>query len=116
MRDRGIHGMLAAFLMIAALILRYGVPLTVVISGGTEAHWGLIVLSLLGGILWIWGCCHLAKHFGLSGFWGLAGVLFFIGVGIIFWAANQKPKWDRAAAKRPKGKPREYKGDPTSLY
>lgn len=116
MRDRGIHGMLAAFLMITALILRYGVPLIVAISGGTEAHGGLIVLSLLGGILWIWGCCHLAKHFGLSGVWGLAGILFLIGPAIIFWAANQKPKWDRAAAKRPKGTKREYKGDPTSLY
>lgn len=116
MRERGIHGVLAAFLMMAALILRFGVPLTIAVSGGSDSAGSLVLFSILGAVLWLWGCCHLAMHFGLSGAWGLAGILFLLGPAIIFWAANQKPKWDRAAARRPKGTKREYKGDPTSLY
>lgn len=113
-RDNGVHGLLAAFLMVAGLILRFGVPLTVSLSGGSTGS--LVLLTLLGAVLWLWGCCHLACHFGLSGAWGLAGILFLLGPAIIFWAASQKPRWDRAAAHRPKGARREYKGDPTSLY
>jgi len=116
-RSGGIHGAMAACLMVLALVLRFGVPMASSSADpGSDRAMFLLLLSFAGGILWVWGCCHLAKHFGLSAVWGLSGLLFLLGPAMIFWAANQKPKWDRAAASQPQGKKREYRGDPNSPY
>jgi hypothetical protein len=115
MRSGGMHGALAAILMVIALVLRFGVPIMASSDNFNEASSSLWLLSLGGGILWVWGCCHLAMHFGLSGAWGLAGLLFLLGPALIFWASSQKPKWDREAARRPQ-RQKQYRGDPTSPY
>jgi hypothetical protein len=41
--------------------------------------------------------------------------LILVGLGIILWAAKQKPKWDRQRAMLIK-RPKEYRGDSDSLY
>jgi hypothetical protein len=108
---------MAAILMLLAFVIRFGVPIAMGISSAHGAATpALMVISLIGPVLWIWGCCHLAVRFGLSPAWGIAGLLFLLGPLVIFWAANQKPKWDREAAKRAKKPKEEYSGDPTSLY
>jgi hypothetical protein len=114
-RGGGIHGVMAAVLLVTALVLRFGVP--VVVATGSVEGGGLLLggLSVAGSILWVWGCCHLAVRFGLSGFWGLAGVFFLLGLGLIFWVSKQKPKWDREVARRSRER-REYRGDPNSPY
>ncbi|HEY8962358.1 MAG TPA: hypothetical protein VIM57_09145 [Luteolibacter sp.] len=108
---------MAAILMVLAFLVRFGGWIVI----ETSVHQGpgapvYILLSLVSAILWVWGCCHLAARFGLSPAWGISGMLFLLGPLIIFWAANQKPKWDREAAKRAKQPKQEYRGDPTSLY
>ena len=111
----GSHGVLAAILMVIALVLRFGVPIMAYSDSFSQAGPYLWILSIGGSLLWIWGCCHLAVHFGLSAVWGLAGSFFLLGPPIIFWASSQKPKWDRAAARSPRGKS-NYRGDPDSPY
>jgi hypothetical protein len=115
-RKRGIHGGMAAVLLLGAMIIRFGIPLFMQTSYAESGMQPLLLLlSLIGAIAWLWGCCHLALHFGLSMAWGFFGLLFLVGPFVIFWAAHQKPKWDMAAARRPQRK-NEYRGDPDSLY
>ena len=108
---------MAAILMILAFVIRFGVPIAME-APSTQGMVASVLLgvSILGALLWIWGCCHLAARFGLSAVWGISGLLFLLGPLVIFWAANQKPKWDREAAKRARPSQQEYRGDPTSLY
>ena len=102
-------------LMGFALLLRFGIPILASSNSFGQSGITLLLFSLGGAILWVWGCCHLAMHFGLSALWGLFGFFFLIGPGVIFWASKQKPKWDAAAIRRP-GSKREYRGDPNSPY
>lgn len=109
------HGAMAGILIVLGLLLRMGIPLLLSTADNQSLGAGVIIGSLLGVIFWIWGCCHLALHYGLDYAWGFAGFLFLVGIGIILWAANQKPKWDRQRAMQPK-RPNEYRGDPNSPY
>ena len=114
-RPSPIHKGLAAVLMVLALVFRYGVQIAQSSNkySGDNIQMTFLIVSILAAILWVWGCCHLAKHFGLSGAYGLAGLLFLLGPALIFWASRQKPKWDRAKVRRPL---RQYRGDPNSPY
>ena len=100
--------------MVLGLVLHFVVRFTFASGNASASPIAFLLLSVLSSILWVWGCCHLAKHLGLHPAWGLWGLLFIIGVCVIFWASKQQPKWDRAAARQPKR--REYRGDPKSPY
>lgn len=109
------HGAMAGVLIILGLLLRFGIPLLISTIDTPVDNTGIIIGSIVGTALWLWGCFHLALHFGLHFAWGFAGLLFLVGLGIILWAAKQKPKWDRQRAMQP-NRPKEYRGDPDSLY
>jgi hypothetical protein len=109
------HGAMAGVLIVLGLLFRFGIPLLLLTTDTQPDSSGVMIGTLLGAAFWIWGCFHLTLHFGLHYAWGFAGLLFLVGIGIIFWAANQKPKWDRQRAIQTK-RPKEYRGDPDSLY
>ena len=109
------HGAMAGVLIVLGLLLRFGIPLLLSTTDTQPDSSGIIIGTLVGAAFWIWGCFHLVLHFGLHYAWGFAGFLFLVGIGIILWAANQKPKWDRQRAMQPK-RTKEYRGDPDSLY
>ncbi len=113
--SRGIHGKLAGILMLIALVLRCGVPIMASSDNFSNADPYLWLLSLGGGILWVWGCCHLALHLGLSAAWGLTGIFMILGPAIMFWMSKHKHKWNREATRRPQGR-KQYRGDSDSPY
>lgn len=53
-------------------------------SGGLAAF-----LSVLGFVLFIWGCCSYAKGKGHSGWWGLLGLLWILGLIILFFLPDR---------------------------
>lgn len=109
------HGAMAGVLIALGLLFRIGIVIllsTTDIQGGSL---GMIIGVLVASIFWIWGCFHLVLYYCLHYAWGFAGFLFILGIGIIIWAAHQKPKWDRQRSMQPK-LPKEYCGDPDSLY
>ncbi len=113
-RYRFHHGVAATCILITALLLR----IVVMIGYSSPSQTQLTVyflLSILSAIVWIWGCVHFAKNFGLPGIWGAFGIFFIFGLAVIYWAGRQKPKWDKGRSQNPSsGKFRG--GDPNSLY
>ncbi|MES2707407.1 MAG: hypothetical protein V4726_12490 [Verrucomicrobiota bacterium] len=114
-RTGNFHGVLAGILMVLALAIKFGVPLVRAYNHSTEQDASTFLLSLAITVFWIWGCCHLAKHLGLSAAWGLSGILFLLGLVVIFWAARENDKWRRQGG-RPATRRKEYRGDPDSPY
>ncbi|MBK1792130.1 hypothetical protein JIN82_13290 [Persicirhabdus sediminis] len=109
------HNGLAALLLIVAVVLRVVIMLAFSSPSSVDLGGVYLVLSMLSALAWIWGCVHLAIHFGLNGVWGLLGIFFIFGLAVILWAARQKPRWDleqhmQAHLARYGG------GDPNSLY
>ena len=113
-----IHALLAIVLLILGAVLIFGSRLGVSLAGGNVDSVGSIVLlSLFGGLLWIWGCTHLAISSKLNPGFGILGIFFIVGLFVILWCAKKQPEWERAAARhRTKNPKKEYRGDPTSLY
>ncbi len=109
------HGVIAAILMFTAILIRFGVPIFSMTEASENFHPQLFFLSILGATLWVWGAIHLALHFNLGAAWGLWGLLFLLGLGVIFWAANQRPKWEQQKARRSQNRKRP-RNNSDSLY
>jgi len=113
-----IHALLAIILLILGAVLIFGSRLGVSLAGGNVDSIGSVVLlSLVGGLFWIWGCTHLAISSKLNPGFGILGIFFIAGLFAILWCAKKQPEWERSAARhRSKNPKKEYRGDPTSLY
>jgi|GEM_PF-3296035 len=110
------HGAIAGVLLLLALVARFVIPIGAANSDQAAAHPGAWYLAnAVAALIWIWGCVHLAVRFKLHPAWGFFGLLFLVGIAIIFWAAQQRPVWERQKALRsPASRKRQV--DPNSLY
>jgi len=112
-QPKSFHLPLALILIIVGgIVILFGKT-----SPMTESTGVNLLISISGCILWIWGCCHMAAAKGLSASFGLLGLLFIVGLILIFVIAQKQPEMARAAARRRAQNPhKEYRGDPDSPY
>ncbi len=57
-------------------------------SGGATIVFPIIIFSILA--LFFYGCVRLAKNKGRSGWWGILGIFFLLGLLIIALLKNKR--------------------------
>ncbi|QJE97328.1 hypothetical protein [Luteolibacter luteus] len=112
-----IHQLLALLMLPVGALLIIGAKLGTSMIGTSDSPAALLVLSLVGAIIWVWGCIHFAIASKLSPALGFLGLFFIAGFLILLFVAKKQPEWERSKMRRFANNPKkEYRGDPDSLY
>ena len=112
-----IHHLLSLLLLPIGGLLIAGGKLGTSMVGTSNDPATLLVISLLGALLWIWGCVHFAIASKLNPALGLLGIFFIAGFLILLFVAKKQPELERARMRQRANNPKkEYRGDPDSLY
>jgi hypothetical protein len=91
------HGLIAAVLLVTSIGIGFGIPFGTVALLKRELASEAVMACVAGSaILWLWGCVHLTLHLNLNLRWSVCGLLWVLGLGILFWAGNRVPKWKHA--------------------